>query len=102
MAKNESREFATMDEEQRKQFEEKPEEAKGADHKEMDFEEPRDADRMGRHYQNPAVAKTSDRDGTAADLDDERHAARVRQVAEEANRRLREQGKTPDVVPPEP
>lgn len=102
MAKNESREFATMDEEQRKQFEEKPREAEGADHKEMDFEEPRDADRMGRHDQDPAIAKKADRDGTAADLDDASHDARVREVAREADRRLREQGKAPDDVPSEP
>jgi hypothetical protein len=91
MAKNESREFATMDEEQRKKFE-LDAGAEGADHKEMDFEEPRDADRMGRHSMNPVTEKRGDRDGDAANLDDAAHDRRVAEV-ERGAERARKAGK---------
>jgi hypothetical protein len=81
--KNKSREFATMDEEQRKQYE-LAAGAEGADHKEIDFDDPRDADQMGRHAMDPVAEKRSDRDGDAANLDDAEHDRRVAEVERRA------------------
>jgi hypothetical protein len=82
MAKNRSREFATMTDEERSRFaleqgggtaggDATAEEA--AD--ELELNEPRDPDKMGRHYANPAdeVADPEARDGAAAVLDGDRH-----------------------------
>ena len=80
MAKNLSREYATMSEEERRQF--ALEESEGTNDRpsELDFEEPRDADRMGPHYAslNEEVADPEHRDGLAATLDDEEHERAVR------------------------
>lgn len=48
--KNQSRDFATMSEDERRRFAlENPTDAEAT---ELDFDDPRDADRMGRGYQN--------------------------------------------------
>jgi hypothetical protein len=83
--KNKGREFATMDEEQRKNYELEAG-AQGADHKEIDFEDPRDADHMGRHAMDPVAEKRSDRDGDAANLDDAAHDREVAKVERRAER----------------
>jgi len=53
MARNLSRKFATMSEDERTRFE--LEESEGTKDRpvELDFEEPRDPERMGAHYANP-------------------------------------------------
>jgi hypothetical protein len=76
MAKNLSREFATMSEEERRRFELEPgvvEDEDAAD--ELELGDPRNQDRMGRQYANPAdeVADPDARDGEATLLDDDAH-----------------------------
>ena len=76
MARNLSREFATMSEEQRRRFELERGAADGetaAD--ELELGDPRNEDRMGKHYGSlkVEVADPDARDGEAALLDDEAH-----------------------------
>lgn len=80
MTKNDGREFATMTDEERKRFAldhsaTAPEEAGD----ELDLEDPRDPDKMGRHYGSlkEEIADPDARDGTAALLDDEEHERNV-------------------------
>ena len=83
MAKNLSRKYATMSEEERLRFSQ--EESEGSDDRptELDFEEPRDGDRMGPHFASlkEEVADPEHRDGLAALLDDEAHERAVRKQA---------------------
>ena len=83
MARNLSRKFATMSENERTRFE--LEESEGTKDRpvELDFEEPRDPERMGAHYANPKeeIADSEHRDGMAALLDDEAHDLAVRAAA---------------------
>ncbi len=83
MARNLSRKFATMSEEERLRFALKENEGNKDGPSELDFEEPRDADRMGPHFANlkEEVADPEHRDGLAALLDDEAHARAVRKQA---------------------
>lgn len=82
--KNMSRKFATMTDEERLRFEqEQGETAAGESNDEasdeLEMGDPRDADRMGRHYADPAaeVADPDARDGAAAELDDRSHEQAV-------------------------
>ena len=83
MAKNLSRKFATMSEDERTRFE--LEESEGTNDRpvELDFEEPRDPERMGTHYANPRdeTADPEHRDGMAALLDDDAHERAVRKAS---------------------
>jgi hypothetical protein len=92
MARNLGREFATMTDEERRQFELKQRETAGetpaeeaAD--ELDMEDPRGSEPMGSRYATPSdeVADPDARDGEAALLDDEAHARGVE--AERKSRR---------------
>jgi hypothetical protein len=76
MAKNLSREFATMSEEERRRFALERGTTDGetaAD--ELELGDPRDEDQMGRQYASlkDEVADPDARDGEAALLDDEAH-----------------------------
>jgi hypothetical protein len=86
MTRNLSRKFATMSEEERTRFE--LEESEGTKDRpvELDFEEPRDPERMGAHYASPKeeIADPEHRDGMAALLDDKAHD---RAVGKEARKR---------------
>lgn len=76
MAKNLSREFATMSEEERRRFELERAAAGGEDAAdELELGDPRQEDRTGRHYASLAdeVADPDARDGEAALLDDQAH-----------------------------
>jgi hypothetical protein len=79
-----------MSEDERTRFE--LEESEGTKDRpvELDFEEPRDPERMGAHYASPKdeIADPEHRDGMAALLDD---AAHDRAVSKEARKR-----KTPE------
>jgi hypothetical protein len=81
MAKNLSREFATMSEEERLRFAQ--EESEGTDDRptELDFDEPRDGDHMGPGFSSlkQEIANPENRDGAAALLDDEAHDEAVRE-----------------------
>lgn len=83
MARNISRKFATMSEEERLRFALEESEGNKDRPSELDFEEPRDADRMGPHYASlkEEVADPEHRDGLAAQLDDEAHERAVRKQA---------------------
>ncbi len=92
MARNLAREFATMTDEERRRFELKqggsaggPAAEEAAD--ELDMEDPRDLEPMGRRYATPSdeVADPDARDGEAALLDDEAHVRGVE--AERQSRR---------------
>lgn len=77
--KNQSRDFATMTDEERRRFAlENPTEAEAAELN-IPPDGPRDADRMGRDYQKPGreFADPEHRDGRAAQLDDEQHERNV-------------------------
>jgi hypothetical protein len=81
MAKNLSRKFATMSEEERLRFAQ--EESEGTDDRptELDFEDPRDENNMGPGFSSLSqeVADSANRDGAAALLDDEAHQRAVRE-----------------------
>jgi hypothetical protein len=83
MAKNLSRKFATMSEEERLRFAQ--EESEGTDDRptELDFEEPRDGDHMGPHFGSlkEEVSDPEHRDGLAALLDDEAHERALQKQA---------------------
>ena len=93
MAKNLSREFATMTDEERQRFAlERGDASEGGDTEqaadELAFDDPRNPDHMGKHYAS-AGEETADpeaRDGAAAQLDDEAHA---RNVKDQRTRRTR-------------
>ena len=79
MAKNLSREFATMSDDERRKFA-LEEGGKAPDTPdELDFDNPRDADRMGKQYASlrEEVADPDNRDGAGALLDDEAHNRNV-------------------------
>ena len=88
MAKNLSRKFATMSEDERRQFALQDEEGTTEHPAELAFEEPRDAENMGRQYSNirEEVADPEHRDGMSALLDDEQHGRAVRDAAAKRNR----------------
>jgi hypothetical protein len=82
--KNLSRKFATMTDEERRRFEQEQGRTAAGDENEaaadeLDLDEPRDEDRMGRHYADldAEVADPDARDGEAATLDDEAHRRAV-------------------------
>lgn len=81
MAKNLSRKYATMSEEERLRFSREESEGTKDRPTELDFEEPRDADHMGLHYASikEEVADPEHRDGLAATLDDDEHDRAVRE-----------------------
>jgi hypothetical protein len=76
MAKNLGREFATMDDDERRRFALEEEEGSRELRAELSFDEPRDGDKMGSHFgsSREEVDDPEDRDGTGALLDDEQHA----------------------------
>ena len=84
MAKNLGREFATMSEDERRRFAlEHPEETEDSP-AELEFDDPRDEDKMGRQYPTleAEVAAPENRDGMSAQLDDGEHERKI----EEGNR----------------
>lgn len=84
MARNLSRKFATMSEEERLRFAQKESGSTDDRPAELDFEEPRDGDHMGPHFASlkEEVSDPEHRDGMAALLDDEAHERAVRQQTE--------------------
>jgi hypothetical protein len=88
MAKNLSREFATMSEDERRRFALEEAEGTGERPAELDFEEPRDADNMGPQYSSirQEVADPEHRDGMSALLDDEQHQRAVREASAKQKR----------------
>lgn len=89
MARNLGREFATMTDEERRRFELErgPADAtaEGEAAQELELDDPRDEDRMGRQYGSlhEEIADPEHRDGSAAQLDDASHQ---RAVAAEARK----------------
>jgi len=87
MAKNLSREFATMSEDERRRFALEAEEGTQDQPAELDFQEPRNENNMGPQYSSlrEEVADPEHRDGMSAVLDDEEHQRSVRQAASRRN-----------------
>ena len=83
MAKNLSREFATMSDDERRRFALQEEEGTEDHPAELDFQEPRNEDNMGPHYSSlrEEVADPEHRDGMSAVLDDEEHQRNLKQAA---------------------
>ena len=83
MAKNLSREFATMSEDERRRFTLEEEEGSREHPAELVFDEPRDEDHMGQQYSSlrQEVADPEHRDGMSALLDDEQHQRAVREAS---------------------
>src|SRR2546427_10386762 len=79
MAKNLGRDFATMSEEERRRFALEDPPASDDAPEELELEDPRDEDHMGRHYASPSdeVADPEHRDGLSATLDDKQHERKV-------------------------
>jgi hypothetical protein len=79
MAKNLGREFATMTEDERRRF--ALEHPQGTDEApaELEFDDPRDEDRMGRQYPTlqDEVADPEHRDGMSAQLHDDEHEREI-------------------------
>jgi len=73
MAKNLGREFATMSDDERRKFALEEEEGNNELPSELDFDNPRDEEHMGRHYASASdeVADPEHRDGMSANFDDE-------------------------------
>jgi hypothetical protein len=91
--KNLSRKFATMTDEERRRFEQEQGRTAAGDQDEaaadeLELDEPRDEDRMGRHYASldAEVADPDNRDGEAATLDDAAHRRAVEQQRKERRR----------------
>jgi hypothetical protein len=79
MAKNLGREFATMTEDERRRFAlEHPEPAEDVV-AELEFDDPRDEDKMGRQYSNleAQVEDPEQRDGMSAQLNDDEHEREI-------------------------
>ena len=87
MAKNLSREFATMSEDERRRFALQEEEGTEDHPSELDFQEPRNEDNMGPQYSSLSeeVADPEHRDGMSAMLDDEEHQENVKQAGSRQN-----------------
>lgn len=87
MAKNQGRKFATMSDDERRKF--ALEESAGTPDQtdELDFDDPRDADRMGKQHASlkDEVADPEHRDGASALLDDEAHDRGVEEQIEEGH-----------------
>jgi hypothetical protein len=81
MAKNLGRKYATMTEDERRQFALEEEEGTRELPAELAFDEPRKEE--GTHYASPReeIADPEHRDGLSAQLDDEQHERTVRQSA---------------------
>lgn len=79
MAKNLGRKYATMSEDERRQFALEEEEGTRELPAELAFDEPRKAE--GQHYASPReeIADPEHRDGMGALLDDEQHKRAVRE-----------------------
>jgi hypothetical protein len=81
MAKNLGRKYATMSEDERRQFALEEEEGNRELPAELAFGEPRNEEHMGQHYASPReeVADPEHRDGLSAQLDDEAHQRGVQE-----------------------
>jgi hypothetical protein len=88
MAKNLSREFATMSEDERRRFALEAEEGTDGQPAELAFEDPRKEENMGPQYSSlpQEVADPEHRDGMSALLDDELHQRAVRKDSAKQNR----------------
>lgn len=82
MARNQSRTYATMSEDERRRF---AREESGTDDvpEQLEFGDPRNEERTGKQYATPGdeVADPAERDGMSALLDDTEHERRVAQQA---------------------
>jgi hypothetical protein len=81
MAKNLGRKFATMSEDERRNFALEEEEGSRELPAELAFDEPRKEERMGQHYASPReeIADPEHRDGLSAQLDDKGHERGVQE-----------------------
>jgi hypothetical protein len=83
MAKNLSREFATMSDDERRRFALQEEEGTDDQAAELEFDNPRKEENMGEHFASleQEVADPERRDGMSAQLDDEQLERAVEDTA---------------------
>ncbi len=83
MAKNLSREFATMSDDERRRFALQEEEGTDDQPVQLEFDNPRKEENMGEHFASleQEVADPERRDGMSAQLDDEQHERAVEDTA---------------------
>jgi hypothetical protein len=83
MAKNLSREFATMSDDERRRFALQEEEGTDDQPAELEFDNPRNEENMGEHFAGleQEVADPERRDGMSAQLDDDQHEQAVEDTA---------------------
>jgi len=86
MAKNLCRKYATMSEDERRQFALEEEEGTRELPAELEFDEPRKAE--GQQYASPReeIADPEHRDGLSSQLDDQQHERAVREWATRSKR----------------
>jgi hypothetical protein len=94
MAKNLGRDFATMSEEERRRFAQEDPVPSDDAPEELELEDPRDEDHMGRHYASPSdeIADPEHRDGLSATLDDKQHERKVAKAHRLTKSRRRSKG----------
>ena len=87
MAKNLGRKYATMSEDERRQFALEEGEGSAEHPAELAFDEPRDEDHIGRHYAGAGeeIGDPEHRDGMAAQLDVEEHQRALRDTDSETD-----------------
>jgi hypothetical protein len=85
MAKNLGRKYATMTEEERRRFTLEEEEGTRELPPEVDFDDPRNPERMGPQFAHPReeFADPEHRDGMSALLDDKQHQRAVQEEAKD-------------------
>jgi hypothetical protein len=85
MAKNLSRKYATMSDDERRRFALEEDEASTELPAELSFEEPRKEENMGQQFSSirEEVADPEHRDGMSALLDDAQHERAVREDSQE-------------------
>jgi hypothetical protein len=83
MTKNLGRKFATMSEEERRNFALEEDAGTRELPTQLEFDEPRDPDHTGAQFPNPReeFADSEHRDGLSAQLDDEQHQRAVEEWA---------------------
>jgi hypothetical protein len=83
MAKNLGRKYATMSDDERRNFALEEEEGSRELPAELAFDDPRNEDRMGKHFATPGdeTADPERRDGVSAQLDEEQHQRAAREAS---------------------
>jgi hypothetical protein len=96
MAKNLGRKYATMSDDERRNFAMEEEEGSRELPVELAFDDPRNEDRMGQHFATPGdeTADPEHRDGMSAQLDEEQQQRAAREASRGEEGEKKESTKT--------